>query len=147
MIDEALLPSEIRSWFDRQRRPKVLLPTQARILEPFVDREGSVVPVTPLISIFAEPDDLDHIAALLLSPNVVAWAARRSFGSALASNAIKLRANDVLEIPLPPVCSFWDRAAALVPEGPAAVEEIASLMLQSFGGDESLLTWWQQRKG
>ena len=146
VVDEALLPDGIRSWFDRQRRPKVLLPTQARILEPFVDRDGSVMPVTPLISIFAEPDGLDHIAALLLAPNIVAWAARRSFGSALATNAIKLRANDVLEVPLPPVGSFWDRAAALVPEGPAAVEEIASLMLQSFGGDASLLTWWQQRK-
>lgn len=146
VVDDALLPDGIRSWFDRQRRPKVLLPTQARVLEPFVDRDGSVVPVTPLISIFAEPDDLDHIAALLLAPNVVVWAARRSFGSALAANAIKLRANDVLEIPLPPVGSFWDRAAALVPEGPAAVEEIASLMLQAFDGDASLLTWWQQRK-
>ena len=147
VIDEALLPDGIRSWFERQRRPKVLLPTQARVLEPFVDRSGSIIPVTPLVSIFAEPEHLDHIAALLLAPNVVAWAARRSFGSALASTAIKLRASDVLHVPLPAERSIWDRAAALVPNGPEAVEDIAALMLRSFGGDESLLSWWRERKG
>ncbi len=78
VVEEAQLPDGIRSWFERQRRPKLLLPTQARILEPFVDRSGSIIPVTPLVSIFAEPEDLDHVAALLLAPNVVAWAARRS---------------------------------------------------------------------
>ena len=148
--------------------PKVLLPTQARILEPFVDRDGTVIPITPLLSITARsmpglsdaglssawqsrptgpPGDLDLIAAVLLAPAVSAWAARRGFGSALSMNAIKLRAVDVLDIPLPLDRARWEQAAALVPEGPTAVDRISALMHEAYNGSPELMSWWQRRRG
>lgn len=146
VVDEAAIPPKVRPWFERQRVPKVLVPTQARILEPFVDRDGSVIPITPLLTITAAVDDLDRIAAVLLAPSVSAWAARRGFGAALSVNAIKLRAADVLDIPLPPDRQRWEEAAALVSHGPAALDRIAGLMHEAYGGTPELLAWWQKRR-
>ncbi len=146
VVDVSAVPVKVRPWFERQRSPKVLLPTQARILEPFVDRDGSIIPITPLLSIAAEADDLDHIAAVLLAPTVSAWAARRGFGSALSADAIKLRAADVLDIPLPKGRRQWDEAAALVGEGPTAVDQIAVLMHEAYDSDPELMEWWRRRR-
>lgn len=146
VVDEALVPAKVRPWFERQRSPKVLLPTQARILEPFVDRLGTVIPITPLLSISASVEDLDRIAAVLLAPGVSAWAARRGFGSALSVNAIKLRAADVLDIPLPADRSLWDEATALVADGPAAIDRIAASMHEAYGGDHVVMDWWERRR-
>ncbi len=145
VIDEDRIPSAKREWFARQRQPKVLLPTQSKIFEPYVDRNGSVLPVTPVISVHAAAEDLDRIAAVLLAPPVVAWAHRRWFGAALAINAIKLAAKDVVTIPLPPDRARWDEAASLVPMGPAALPEIAALMTQAYRSDDSLLRYWLDR--
>lgn len=147
VVDESAVPDAVRPWFERQRRPKVLLPTQARILEPFVDRDGTVIPITPLLSITAGSDDLDLVTAVLLAPAVSAWAARRGFGSALSTNAIKLRAADVLDIPLPARREKWEEAAALVCRGPSAVDRIAALMHEAYEGGPELMQWWQNRRG
>lgn len=147
VVDEAAIPPGVRPWFERQRVPKVLVPTQARILEPFVDRDGSVIPITPLLTITAAAEDLDLIAAVLLAPSISAWAARRGFGAALSVNAIKLRADDVLDIPLPLDRVRWNEAAALVPEGPDAVERIAELMHEAYEGTPDVFGWWRQRRG
>ena len=148
VVDDAAVPEKMRPWFERQQVPKVLLPTQARILEPYVDRSGTVVPITPLLSITAaDPAALDLVAAVLLAPAVSAWAARRGFGSALSVNAIKLRAADVLDIPLPSNQAKWEEAAALVPLGPSAIDRIAALMHDAYGGNAALMAWWQTRRG
>lgn len=146
VVEEARLPRPVLPWFRRQCSPKVLVPTQARILEPFVDRSGQVIPVTPLLSVSAPVGALDRVAALLLAPSVVAWSARRSFGAALSSRAIKLRARDVLDLPLPPDTAAWDAAAALVPQGPSAVDSIAEQMHVAFGADPTVLEWWRERR-
>ncbi len=148
VVNEEAVPAQVRPWFERQRVAKVLLPTQARILEPYVDRDGTVIPITPLLSVIArDPAELDLIAAVLLAPAVSAWAARRGFGSALSTNAIKLRAADVLDIPLPLDRAKWEEAAALVGDGPAAVDVISVLMHEAYGGGAELMAWWQKRRG
>ncbi len=147
VVDESALPASVVGWYERQRVPKVLVPTQARTLEPFVDRSGRFVPVTPLLSVTAAPEDLDHVAALLLAPSVLAWALRRTFGSALSVRAVKLRARDVLDLPLPSRRERWDDAAALVGRGPAAVGRIGSLMNEAFAADDTVLAWWNERRG
>lgn len=147
VVDEAALPASLVAWYERQRRPKVLVPTQARTLEPFVDRTGRFVPVTPLLSVSAAPDDLDHVAALLLAPSVMAWALHRTFGSALSVRAVKLRARDILEIPLPTHRAAWDAAAELVARGPVAVGRIGQLMNEAIAADIALLDWWNERRG
>lgn len=146
VVDASAVPSKVRPWFDRQRVPKVLLPTQARILEPFVDRTGEVIPITPLLSISAAPEDLDRIAAVLLAPEISVWAARRAFGAALSVNAIKLRAVDVLDVPFPPNAEPWNEAAALVRGGPSNVDRIARLMHEAYGGPGEVMRWWSERR-
>jgi len=114
MVDRHALPPRIGGWLDRQLRPKVLLATQTRLLEPVVDREGIVAPATPLIAVHADADQLDRVVAVLLAPPVVAWAWRRWFGTAMTIDAVKLAARQVGELPLPPDRDRWSEAAALL---------------------------------
>ncbi len=145
VVERADLPDDLLGWVDRQLRPKVLLPTQSKVFEPFVDRDGSTLPVTPVLSIHARPEDLDLVATVLLAPPVVAWAYRRWFGTAMSVQAIKLAAKDVAGIPLPADVERWRQAADLVVQGPPALLEIGRLMTEAYDGDDSLLAWWQDR--
>lgn len=175
VVDREALPPRIRGWLDRQLRPKVLLATQTRLLEPVVDRQGIAAPATPLIAVHADPDQLDRVAAVLLAPPVVAWAWRRWFGTALAIDAVKLAARQVGELPLPADLDRWGEAAALLAgepagaapagapaglrpgpvdqgagaEGRAAARavalEVARLMTEAYGATPSVFEWWRER--
>lgn len=145
VVDPERVPDSLHGWLERERRPKVLVPTQSRVFEPFVDRDGSMVPVTPLISIHADEPDLDRIAAVLLAPPVAAWAHRRWFGTALSVKATKLAAKDVLTLPLPRHADAWSQAAALVGRGPDALHEIGRLMTSAYDADPGLFDWWADR--
>ncbi|MGH1492953.1 MAG: N-6 DNA methylase [Acidimicrobiales bacterium] len=154
-IDVAALDQKVRSWTDRQLLPKVVLATQSKILEPLIDRTGTLVPATPLIAVHGDPDDLSLIAAVLLAPPVVAWAWQRWFGAALAVDALKLAARQVLELPLPIDTDLWQSAAAMIDETePASVAEgwslaceVAALMNRAYGADDAVLHWWLGRAG
>ncbi|MGI9599138.1 MAG: hypothetical protein ACR2QK_23445, partial [Acidimicrobiales bacterium] len=155
-IDTELLDPKVRSWTERQLQPKVVLATQSRILEPVIDRAGRLVPATPLIAVHAEVDQLDLVAAVLLAPPVVAWAWQRWFGAALAVDALKLAARQVLELPLPADRTAWAEAARLiaghdvtgsVADGWATSREVATIMNAAYGADRSVLTWWHGRAG
>lgn len=162
VVDRSALPPRIGAWLDRQLRPKVLLATQTRLLEPCLDRDGTAAPATPLIAVHADPDQLARVAAVLLAPPVVAWAWRRWFGTAMAIDAVKLAARQVGELPLPADLDLWDEAATLLAApapGPAAgadpeVEraaaravavEVARLMTEAYGAEPSVLEWWRRR--
>lgn len=84
-------------------RPKIILATQTRIIEAFVDRLGTWMPTTPLISLTPRDNapDLDTIAAALCSPVTTLVAARRTFGTSMSPRAIKLAAREVLDLPIP----------------------------------------------
>ncbi|MEZ5409996.1 MAG: N-6 DNA methylase [Acidimicrobiales bacterium] len=163
VVDRHSLPPRIAGWLDRQLRPKVLLATQTRLLEPVVDRQGIVAPATPLIAVHAETDQLERVAAVLLAPPVVAWAWRRWFGTAMAIDAVKLAARQVGELPLPADQARWDEAAALLGtvtgaapasddppgEGRAAARavasEVARLMTGAYGAGPEVFDWWRDR--
>lgn len=84
-------------------RPKIILATQTRIIEAFVDHLGTWMPTTPLISLTPRDNapDLDTIAAALCSPVATLVAARRTFGTSMSPRAIKLAAREVLDLPIP----------------------------------------------
>lgn len=162
VIDRSALPPRIAGWLDRQLRPKVLLATQTRLLEPYVDRDGILAPATPLIAVHADADQLHRVAAVLLAPPVVAWAWRRWFGTAMAIDAVKLAARQVVELPLPADLDRWDEAAALLAapagrqseRGPddggraaaqAVAVEVAQLMTGAYGASGEVYEWWQDR--
>lgn len=84
-------------------QPKIILATQTRIIEAFVDDLGTWMPTTPLISLTPRPNapDLFIIAAALCSPVSTLVAARRTFGTSLTPRAIKLAARQALDLPIP----------------------------------------------
>ncbi len=156
---EALADDERMSqWLQSQLRPKVLLPTQSKVFEPVIDRDGTMAPVTPVLSIHADPQNLNRVAAVFLAPPIVAWAYSRWFGTALSVQAIKIAARDVSSFPRPSHEDLWDQAAELIADcgqthnstnDPATVRiqviEIAKVMNQAYNGTQDTFDWWLDR--
>jgi hypothetical protein len=143
------------AWARNRLVPKVMLATQTRVLEAVVDIEGDCYPSTPTIAVHCAVGDLWRVAAVLLAPPVTAWAYRRAAGIALAREAVKLAASQVLEVPLPSDAETWMDAASMLQtlsatESPAerstGLTEVGSLMCRAYGvSDRSLLSWWCER--
>ena len=154
----AVRPSEldpkVKAWTERQLQPKLLVATQAKVLEPILDPSGTLIPVTPVISVHADVDELAHIAAVLLAPPVVAWAWRTWFGSAMSVNAVKLSAKQVLQLPLPRDQVLWDQAAKIIHDDHGLgnadrqklTAEVAAIMTRAYGADGRVLQWWMDRR-
>lgn len=147
------LEGKVRRWVENQLKPKVLLPTQSKVLEPLIDQTGDLIPATPVLAIHADEHRLHHVAAVLLAPPVVAWALRQSFGSAMSLNALKLSATDVRKIPLPPKDDIWDEAAEFLASADTSTIEkartvalsVAELMMWAYGADPEVFAWYESR--
>ena len=134
----------------------MLLATQTKVLEAIVDPTGQLLPSVPVITITAKPEHLYRLGALLVSPPVTLVAAQRHLGAALSSDALKLSAKEVLELPLPDDMEPWQEAGRLF-EAASTAESAASrrehlvhsgrAMCQAFGiaDDAELLSWWESR--
>lgn len=148
----------LASWVRARRRPKLLVATQTRVLEAWVDVSGTAVPATPVISV--EPDDpqrLFAVAAVVMAPLVTADAAARAFGTAMSVRAIKLSAKQLLATPLPVDHGAWEEGARLAEtlsqEGrsraDAEILAFAEVMNRAYGVPDDLsgrLTrWWRER--
>lgn len=152
-IDVDRLEPKVRTWTERRLSPKVVVATQSKLLEPVIDRSGRIVPATPLLAVHADEEDLGFVAAVFLSPPVVAWAWQQWFGSALAVDALKLAARQVVELPLPADRGAWAEAASMleeqqaetVAEGLALSGAVAEIMNRAYGADRSVLDWWRAR--
>ncbi len=139
-------------WARARRVPKLLVATQGRVIEAVVDTEGAWLPSVPVLTVVAAPGALWHLLAVLLSPPVVAAAAARYLGTALAPGAIKLSARQVASLPLPVDRGSWDRGALLAEaaqRGPtgerrARLVACAEVMCEAYG-DDAALVWWSAR--
>ncbi|MBU6412993.1 MAG: N-6 DNA methylase [Planctomycetes bacterium] len=123
----------MRKWVEQRRVPKVLLPTQTRVLEPWVDEAGVALPCVPVITVVPRSraaDELWLIGAVLASPVVSAIARIEAAGAALSAEAIKLSAKQCLGLPQPKEAT-WAEVAARFREvcGDGAKQET----LQQFG--------------
>lgn len=148
-------------WIDRRRVPKVILATQTKVIEVFVDEPGEFIASIPLITVM--PNDVGrvwHIAAALASPVTCALALRHFAGAALSAEAIKLSAKQTLALPIPEDGPEWDTAAALLKEAHTLADEesrakrlldYASASIAAFGVPEEqaagLFDWWSGRFG
>lgn len=104
--------TKLGPWADARLVPKILLATQTKVLEAYVDEIGELLPMTPLITVVPlDPDRLWHVAAAIASPVTTAIAAARYYGVARSSQAIKLAASQVLSLPAPQEGEHWDSAA------------------------------------
>jgi len=156
-VDVSRLEPRLQDWARERLRPKLMLATQTRVLEAFVDFTGRFLPSVPVVTITAnDVADLWRLGALLSSPPITLVAARRHMGSALSSEALKLGGSDVLGLPLPADEHAWTLAAEHFRRAcVAATRDIRSAELQSsatsmceaFGlnDDAELLAWWTDR--
>jgi hypothetical protein len=87
-----------------------------------------------------------HLAAVLTCPAVALVAARRHGGSGRSARALRLRAAEVAELPLPADRAAWDAAADRLRSG-ASVAEVGAAMDRAYGlvDDRDLLAWWLDR--
>ncbi|MEO9325228.1 N-6 DNA methylase [Nocardioides sp. C4-1] len=140
----------LAAWADARLVPKVLVAPQGRVLEAVVDVDGRWLPSVPVVTVVPPPELLWHVLAVLLAPPVVALAAARYAGTALAATAIKLSARQVAALPLPADHGAWDDAAHLarvaqaVPddEQPEALRAVAERMCEAYD-DRAALGWWE----
>lgn len=156
-VDMNRLTAKMNSWAKSHQTPKVLLATQTRILEVYVDIGGRFIPSVPVLTVLPKTDDqLWLIGALLNSPPTTLTAARRHLGAAMSTDALKLSAADVLELPLPADHQSWSEAAECFKSASMEsrkevrrthLEHSAQLMCKAFGddGDSELIEWWRNR--
>jgi hypothetical protein len=147
------------AWTTARLVPKIVLPTQTRVLEPWVDAVGRVLPSVPCLTIVPrDPARLWHVAAALASPLATAVAVRDHAGAALHADAIKLAAREVQLLPTPQPGTAWDEAAAAfraAQESPTHAERAswldrcAEAGLRAHDVDPAtaaaLLDWWRAR--
>lgn len=153
-VDLAALHTDgtLSAWARARLVPKLLVATQGRVIEAVVDETGEWLPSVPVLTVVAEPARLWHLLAVLLAPPVVATAAARYLGTALAPGAIKLSARQVAAIPLPADLEAWDRGAAAARSAqfadPADRREhlvaCAEAMCAAYD-DDGALAWWTAR--
>ncbi|HEV8299138.1 MAG TPA: N-6 DNA methylase [Acidimicrobiales bacterium] len=144
------------AWVRAQLRPKLMVATQTRVLEVAVDEVGVAVPSTPVIAVHPhEPSRLWHLAAALSAPPVTAYALTLAAGAALSTNAVKLAARQVLDLPLPSTGTAWDQGAAIARTVAgdtnthlrhARLAELGAVMCEAYGVDpDPVLAWWLGR--
>jgi methylase of polypeptide subunit release factors len=148
------LGDAVARWVHAQLVPKLVLATQTKVLEVAVDEQGDAVPSTPVIAVHAPADRLWHLAAALSSPPISAVAHQRGFGAALSTDALKLSARQVLELPLPADHAAWDEAARCAQKVPGtqgnarreALAAFAAAGCAAYGvADDDLVAWWLHR--
>lgn len=148
-------------WMTQRLVPKVLVATQTKIIEVFVDESGRFLPSIPLLSVVPRnPGDTLLLAAALAAPPISALAMTKYAGAALSANAIKLSAKQAAALPLPADRAAWKLAAAAFAEAQRQTDDATRLeRLSAFGeaacdaygvqpaGRGPLLAWWTGRLG
>ncbi len=155
-VDVDKLEGRVAAWVAAQLVPKLLVATQTKVIEVVVDETGDLVPSTPVIAVHAPVAELWRLAAALSAPCVSAHALGRVAGAALAADAIKLAARQVLELPLPVDHEAWERGAVLArevqhaegPERERLLDDLGATMDLAYGCvDRSVFAWWAARRG
>ena len=122
-------------WLDARLVPKVLVATQTKVIEAFVDAEGAYAPLVPIISVYPRARvDIWRLAAAVASPVVAARALSLYAGSALSAGAIKLSAKQLLAMPLPRDRAAWGVAASHFKAASGAESDaVRARELRAFG--------------
>lgn len=145
---EASNPS-LTAWTQARRRPKVLMATQTKVVEVWVDVAGVAIPATPVLSVepfAADEDMLWRLAAALASPVMSAHFYAAHFGTAMSIHAMKISARDIAAAPLPTDAQPWSHAADLLRAGDHDVDAFGALMCAAYQVDPArLVPWWKQR--
>jgi hypothetical protein len=153
VVEHDELDQKIAAWTDARRGAKLLVATQTKVIEVAVDERGDCVPLTPVIELRPPEQSLWLVAAALTNPVTTAIACRVGAGSALATDAIKLSARQVLALPLPVDVERWQRGAELARsiahgggDRPSLWRALAETMCEAYRQPvEPLCRWWLGR--
>jgi hypothetical protein len=137
----------LHRWVLDRLVPKVLVATQTRVVEALPDPEGRLVPSVPVVAVTPAPERVWAVAAVLLAPPVSAWALHRAAGAALAGDAVKLSARQILEVALPADRELWEDTAARLAAGDLPAAGFARRMTRAYGlaADDPVVAWWLAR--
>ncbi len=148
----------VADWFRSRSVPKLLLASQTAVIEAIVDLDGTRLPSVPVLSLEAEdPDRLWHLAAALTAPAVSARLVSLAAGTGLSRRAIRVRAAELLRVPLPNRALEWDRGAAAARTAQAAAEAdddrgyvdalrvLGRSMDAAYGVGPEVGVWWWER--
>ena len=141
-------------WIQARQGAKILVATQTRAIEAWVDSKGIAMPSTPAITVTPKrAADLWKVAAALLAPPTAAEAWWRHAGAGMSSRAIRVSASQLRALPAPGNAAAWaDGALALAAwqrlGTDAARDVFASHMCDAYGvpqgaAREQLLEWWR----
>lgn len=137
----------LHRWVTERLVPKVLVATQTKVVEAVADPEGRLVPSVPVVAVTPDPAEVWAVTAALSAPPVTVWALRQAAGAALAADAVKLSAKQILEAPLPVDDRLWAEVATRLATGDLPAPEFATLMTRAYGltADDPVVTWWLGR--
>lgn len=160
-IDRTRMQSkgDLADWMSSRLIPKIILATQTKIIEVFVDEPGRLLPSLPLITVVPKAAaDIWAVAAALASPVSAAIAMQRHAGSALSPQAIKLSAKQAMRLPMPTPDELASTATRLLQRAHTAPDaKNRHRLLLEFGrmsteayrvpADDAatLLAWWSSR--
>lgn len=153
--------ARLSKWVQSRGVEKVLVATQTRVIEAFVDERGGYAAVTPMISVMAEGEiDIWKLGAAIGSPVCTMHAMRHFGGAAMHADALKMSAKQVMELPLPTVQLSWDEGASSFERLHACetdsdysklVMQFGEVMCNAYQLVESdrktLMQWWVRRLG
>ena len=113
-MDE-IVDSSVRDWFEQRRRPKLLLASQTRIVEVLPDPLGRYLPSVPVLTVEwgtnADEGLMWRLTAMLSSAETCAHLRNRSAGTGLSDTSIRIRASQLVNLPLPSGLEAWQEAA------------------------------------
>jgi methylase of polypeptide subunit release factors len=154
VITEKLAP-EIMSWVKARQVPKVLVATQTRVIEAWVDTDGHTLPSVPLVTVIPAQQDLWKVAAVLSAPPISLHAADQFLGAGLSPDALKLNGRNLLALPLPKDEVQWKIGAhkfelmQALPAGQRRRESLLDFgvtMCLAYGvSPEAVMPWWTSR--
>jgi len=150
----------LSKWVTARRVEKVVVATQTKVVEAFVDVDGEYVVLTPMISVMVNAGvEVWKVGAAIGSPVCSAFAMRHFGGAAMHADALKMSARQVLELPLPVDEDAWLDGAAAFERVHAAGEDGYAAAVVAYGeamclgygvaglDREELMGWWLGRLG
>ncbi|MEO0482761.1 MAG: N-6 DNA methylase [Planctomycetota bacterium] len=154
--------AKTQRWLARRLTPKLLVATQTPVLEVVADALGGLLPVTPVLIVtpraVGHEAELWRVGALLASPVLSVVAATRHGGAGMSSDALKLRAAELADLPVPNASHAWDaardafKAASRAPDREHRLEALRRLGEQSLeayavpiGERDAVMAWWWSR--
>ncbi len=145
--------ARVDAWVRERLVPKVVVATQTKVIEAVADPLGELVPLTPVVSV--EPTQRGITPAMLSvalsAPSVSAVAVQRAAGTGRSSQAIRVSASAVAELPIPGDLELWREVTIecsdTIRDLGWRLDQLFATRIASGSPDdrEHVLQWWLDR--